>query len=93
MTQATRVTQLRCEYMTNPFGIDVKKPRLSWRLSTDRRGTRQIAYQVRVAYTEKNLIHESNLVWDLGKVLDGVIRENFLIFGKGGRSRALRAVE
>ena len=28
--QAADVTNLRCEYLVNPTGIDVGKPRLSW---------------------------------------------------------------
>ena len=26
------VTDLRCEYLTNPIGIDVQHPRFSWKL-------------------------------------------------------------
>ncbi len=29
-----RATQLRCEYLVNPLGIDVVKPRLSWVLQS-----------------------------------------------------------
>ena len=48
MTQLT-LTDLRCEYRTNPLGIDEPSPRLSWKLETPRRGAKQTAYQVRVA--------------------------------------------
>jgi hypothetical protein len=46
-------SQLRCEYLENPLGIDVLKPRLSWKLeaSPEARGLRQTAYQVLVAST------------------------------------------
>ena len=30
--QAADVTHLRCEYLVNPLGIDVLKPRLSWKI-------------------------------------------------------------
>src|SRR3989304_3046955 len=45
-------TDLRCEYLVNPLGIDVVRPRLSWRLESakpDARGQRQAAYQVLAA--------------------------------------------
>ncbi|MCL4402938.1 MAG: glycoside hydrolase family 78 protein [Acidobacteria bacterium] len=49
---------LKCEYLANPLGIDVAKPRLSWHVNDDRRGAVQSAYQIVV-----------NGVWDTGKVV------------------------
>ena len=46
---AVAVGELRCEYLTNPLGIDARQPRLSWILTSDERGERQTAYQVLVA--------------------------------------------
>ena len=40
---------LKCEYKINPIGIDVKKPRLSWRIASSKRAVRQSAYQIRSA--------------------------------------------
>jgi len=43
---------LRCEYLENPLGIDVVKPRLSWQLKASnpiQQGQMQSAYQVLVA--------------------------------------------
>ena len=63
MTESSvRVTDLRCEYLTNPLGLDVRQPRLSWRLESPVRGARQTAYQVRVSTDQSEL-------WDSGKVL------------------------
>ena len=61
------VIALRVEYMTNPVGIDSSKPRFSWQLQSERRGTIQTSYQVQVARSEREL-HTSQLVWDSGKV-------------------------
>ncbi len=36
------VTSLRCEYRTDPVGIDVVYPRLSWMLESGLRGQKQI---------------------------------------------------
>src|SRR5258708_36607659 len=43
------VERLRTEYAVNPIGIDEPAPRLSWMLHSDRRGTLQSAYEIRVA--------------------------------------------
>ena len=33
--QSLSVTDLRCEYRTNPLGIDLEQPRLSWILKSE----------------------------------------------------------
>jgi alpha-L-rhamnosidase len=47
-THAVEVANLRCEYLKDPLGIDVAKPRLSWKLETGdlkpERGIKQTAY-------------------------------------------------
>lgn len=65
---AARVTRLRCEYLDDPIGIDVAKPRLSWVIESDRRGERQTAYQVLVASSAQRLAQDEGDVWDSGKV-------------------------
>lgn len=52
---------LTCEYFTNPIGLDVRQPRLSWKASAAQRGARQTAYQIRVRDDQSDL-------WDSGKV-------------------------
>ena len=43
-------TGLRCEYLENPLGIDVRQPRFSWVLEHSHRGGElQSAYQILVA--------------------------------------------
>ena len=42
---AAELTSLRCEYLADPLGIDVEKPRLSWVVESAKRGERQTAYQ------------------------------------------------
>ena len=51
--QAVTVDNLRCEYLSDPLGIDVARPRLSWQLSSGR----QTAYQ---------LVADNG--WDTGRV-------------------------
>jgi len=62
------ITDLRCEYLVDPLGIDERAPRLSWRLETDRRGARQIAYRVRVASSAEKLARGESDRWDSGRV-------------------------
>ena len=61
---------LRCEYVINPLGLDVARPRLGWRLPPDeaRRGLAQSAYQIRVAATPEALRDGGELLWDSGKI-------------------------
>jgi alpha-L-rhamnosidase len=61
------VTQLRCEYLINPLGIDTSKPRLSWMLESDKRGQAQKAYRILVA-SRPDLLNTGNAdLWDSGK--------------------------
>ena len=53
-------TALRCEYKTNPRGIDAAEPRLSWALESSEQGAAQSAYQVVV---------DDGAAWDSGKVM------------------------
>ena len=66
-----RPVDLRCEYRTNPLGIDAPAPRLSWKLdaaSSAARGLGQSAYRVLVASTAANLSRDQGDLWDSGKV-------------------------
>ena len=56
--------ELRCEYLSNPVGIDVKQPRFSWALEHSERGEKQSAYQIIVS-TEPSA--EKGDMWDSGK--------------------------
>ena len=66
---AAEVTDLRCEYLKDPLGIDVAKPRLSWKIVISKqRGVRQTAYQILVASTPELLAKDKGDLWDSGKV-------------------------
>jgi alpha-L-rhamnosidase len=58
------VNQLICEYKINPIGIDVQKPRLSWKIVSDKVNLMQTAYEVKV--TDQTA--KGELVWASGKV-------------------------
>ena len=65
---ALSTTDLRCEYRTNPLGIDTAVPRLGWKLESKDRGVRQTAYHVLVASSPELLSKEQGDLWDSGKV-------------------------
>jgi len=56
------VDQLLCEQMSQPIGIDTKKPRLTWKLKTSLPSTMQSAYEVVVKKGKQK-------VWSTGKVM------------------------
>ena len=60
-----QIKRLRCEYLTDPVGIEVVQPRLSWELGfglPERRGSRQSAYRIVVRKSD------GGIAWDSGKV-------------------------
>jgi alpha-L-rhamnosidase len=57
------VTDLRTEYKTDPIGIDVVKPRLSWKIESDKRNTLQSRYEIKVARNRRDVIQGKNLLW------------------------------
>ncbi len=62
---------LRCEYLSNPLGIDVQKPRLSWMLDPSANLRSQSAYRVLVASTSAILHSDRGDLWDSGRVVSG----------------------
>lgn len=57
-------TGLRCEYLTDPMGMDVAAPRFYWILEHTERGQRQTAYQVLVSRQPAVTAGDE---WDSGK--------------------------
>ena len=62
------IDALRCEYLTNPLGIDAVAPRLSWELDSSQRGQKQTAYRILVADDKGTLAQNCGNLWDSGKV-------------------------
>ncbi len=60
----------RCEYLSNPLGIDVVIPRFNWKQGDPShiRGQKQSAYQVLVASSRERLSQDKADLWDSGKV-------------------------
>jgi alpha-L-rhamnosidase len=58
---------LRCEHLVDPLGVEHPQPRLSWQLSSPRRGERQSAWQVQVASSPTLLAKGRGDLWDSGR--------------------------
>ena len=62
------IYDLRCENLTNPLGIDVTTPHLSWKMAAKQNGIQQKAYQILVA-TDVRLLKDGKAdLWNSGKV-------------------------
>lgn len=59
---------LRCEYLVNPLGIDVVRPRLSWIVESPENGQSQSTYQIQIASSADALNAGAPDIWDSGVV-------------------------
>jgi alpha-L-rhamnosidase len=60
---------LRCEMQTDPVGIDVRQPVLSWQIQNSVRGIQQSAYHILVSSGPGKLTAANGDLWDSGKVM------------------------
>jgi alpha-L-rhamnosidase len=63
-----RVIEPLCETRVNPEAIDLPHPRLSWKIQSDTRDTKQTFYRILVASSLDNLASDKGDLWDSGKV-------------------------
>lgn len=88
LSASVQPAELRCEYRSNPEGLDVAQPRLSWRwtgVSRQARDLRQTAYHLLVATSPTKLRPGEADLWDSGVVAS----DASVLVPYGGR--ALRA--
>ncbi|HRP56286.1 family 78 glycoside hydrolase catalytic domain [Agriterribacter sp.] len=69
------LTNLRCEYLKNPYGIDNLKPRFSWELVSLQRGKMQQYYRIMVSKDSVTLEGDTGEMWDSGKVRSGAANQ------------------
>jgi alpha-L-rhamnosidase len=58
---------LAAEQRSEPLGLDDTRPRLSRKLSSDRRGAAQTAYRITAAARATDLDESARLLWDSGR--------------------------
>ena len=66
-SEPVSVVNMRCEYLTEPLGIDMHHPRLSWELISGGKNKKQTARQILVATNPALLVPGKADVWDSGK--------------------------
>lgn len=57
--------------MSDPLGIDIQKPHLSWNLKSNYNGQKQTAYHILVATSKENLEDNNGDLWNTGKIESG----------------------
>ncbi|WP_345955760.1 glycoside hydrolase family 78 protein [Mucilaginibacter sp. PAMB04168] len=67
-SKALTVNSLLCEYQVNPVGIDILKPRFSWKLKSTLRNVLQTAYELRVSTNAGDIQTGKQLLYTSGKV-------------------------
>lgn len=60
------VSNLRCEMLTDPAGINVQQPRLSWQIQSPNRNVTQTAYHILVASAKEILDRNEGDIWNSG---------------------------
>lgn len=67
-SESVMVNDLKCEYLTNPLGIDIIEPRLSWKIESALRGQKQTGYQILVASSRQKLNKNIGDLWDTDRM-------------------------
>jgi alpha-L-rhamnosidase len=67
LAQPVTITNLQCEYRTNPLGIDAEHPRFSWNIQTIKRNAKQTAYRVLVSDNLQDIQRNKGNTWDSDK--------------------------
>ncbi|MDR1667370.1 MAG: family 78 glycoside hydrolase catalytic domain, partial [Bacteroidales bacterium] len=63
-SERVTVNNLRCEWLTNPQGIDSPSPHLSWEIAGSVRGVKQTAYHILVASSLEKLRAGEGDLWN-----------------------------
>lgn len=62
------VSDLTCESLKDPLGINTLHSRFNWKNNSNLQGTIQTAYQILVADNIKKLNEEEASLWNSGKI-------------------------
>lgn len=63
-----QVSELRCEYLVDPLGIDTRMPRLSWKLKSPARNQRQEACEWQLALSAEELIEQRRILYSSPRI-------------------------
>ena len=62
------VTELTCNFKSEPVGVDTPAPLLGWKINSSQKEVMQSAYRIIVAENPDDLIKEKGTLWDSGKI-------------------------
>src|SRR5690606_16767220 len=68
-----RVHNTKCEYLSNPLGIDEQHPRFTWQIESQGRGCSQKVYQLVVGTEQGEVAAGKGDVWQSGSVGSAVV--------------------
>ncbi len=63
-----QITDLQCEHLTDPIGIDSPSPRFTWTINNSETGIRQTAFRLLVASDSAALYRGKADIWDSGEI-------------------------
>ena len=67
------LTNLKCEYLQNPFGIDELHPRFTWQIRSEEFGILQKKYQLVVGTIENEVAKGKGNIWESGIIESSTI--------------------
>lgn len=67
MAQKVNVSNLQCEHLTNPLGIDNPHPRFTWQMDDPRQGAKQTGYQIVVGSDSIKVANGNGDSWQVRK--------------------------
>ncbi|MHB8581603.1 MAG: alpha-L-rhamnosidase [Ignavibacteriaceae bacterium] len=62
------IENLKCEYLSNPLGIENRNPIMSWELNSNDRDIQQTSYQIIVASSIEKLAANQGDIWETQKI-------------------------
>lgn len=72
-TGSPEPVNLQCEYLVNPLGTDIRRPRFTWQMTGDRQGASWKAFRVFVGTDSADVAKGTANIWKSGKVNSNLI--------------------
>jgi len=63
-----KITEFKTEYQLNPLGLDVKQPRFSWIMDSNKNDTVQTKYSITVKHDNR----DDEIVWETGEITSDI---------------------
>ncbi|MGZ5246615.1 MAG: alpha-L-rhamnosidase N-terminal domain-containing protein, partial [Flavitalea sp.] len=68
-----KISNLKCEYLIRPLGVDKTNPRLGWSILSTEKNIKQVAYTILVGTDSLKVVNNQGDVWNSGKVSSDTI--------------------